>query len=64
MQGDRWRQQRDVLGALHRLAEFFGNGGDEFGRGDDPGQPGRAPERFYDSLEWLYGWTADACLDP
>jgi 2-polyprenyl-6-methoxyphenol hydroxylase-like FAD-dependent oxidoreductase len=25
---------------------------------------GRAPERFYDSLEWLYGWTADACLDP
>ncbi len=22
----------------------------------------RSPERFYDSLEWLYGWTADKCL--
>ncbi|WP_244443116.1 3-hydroxybenzoate 6-monooxygenase [Bradyrhizobium sp. Ai1a-2] len=23
---------------------------------------GRTPERFYDALEWLYGWRADACL--
>jgi salicylate hydroxylase len=23
---------------------------------------GRAPERFYDSLEWLYGWTVESCL--
>ena len=23
---------------------------------------GRAPERFYDALEWLYGWTAGRCL--
>jgi salicylate hydroxylase len=23
---------------------------------------GRPPERFYDALEWLYGWRADACL--
>ncbi|MBL8359218.1 MAG: 3-hydroxybenzoate 6-monooxygenase [Rubrivivax sp.] len=23
---------------------------------------GRTPERFYDALEWLYGWTADSCL--
>lgn len=23
---------------------------------------GRTPERFYDALEWLYGWTADRCL--
>jgi salicylate hydroxylase len=23
---------------------------------------GRAPERFYDALEWLYGWTAATCL--
>ncbi len=23
---------------------------------------GRTPERFYDSLEWLYGWTAEKCL--
>ena len=23
---------------------------------------GRTPERFYDALEWLYGWTAAACL--
>lgn len=23
---------------------------------------GRDPERFYDALEWLYGWTADTCL--
>ena len=22
----------------------------------------RTPERFYDALEWLYGWTADECL--
>lgn len=24
---------------------------------------GRSPERFYDALEWLYGWNADNCLD-
>ena len=23
---------------------------------------GRTPERFYDALEWLYGWHADSCL--
>ena len=23
---------------------------------------GRAPERFYDALEWLYGWRAERCL--
>ncbi len=23
---------------------------------------GRTPERFYDALEWLYGWHADRCL--
>ncbi|MEO8836123.1 MAG: 3-hydroxybenzoate 6-monooxygenase [Caldimonas sp.] len=23
---------------------------------------GRTPERFYDALEWLYGWTAEGCL--
>ena len=23
---------------------------------------GRSPERFYDALEWLYGWTAQDCL--
>jgi len=23
---------------------------------------GRTPERFYDALEWLYGWTAENCL--
>lgn len=23
---------------------------------------GRTPERFYDALEWLYGWRAQACL--
>jgi salicylate hydroxylase len=23
---------------------------------------GRSPERFYDALEWLYGWRADHCL--
>jgi 3-hydroxybenzoate 6-monooxygenase len=22
----------------------------------------RTPERFYDAMEWLYGWTAEACL--
>jgi salicylate hydroxylase len=25
---------------------------------------GRTPERYYDALEWLYGWTAARCLDP
>ena len=25
---------------------------------------GRTPERFYDALEWLYGWTAERCLAP
>jgi salicylate hydroxylase len=24
----------------------------------------RTPERFYDALEWLYGWTAERCLAP
>jgi len=24
----------------------------------------RAPERFYDALEWLYGWTVARCLAP
>ena len=23
---------------------------------------GRAPERFYDAMEWLYGWTVENCL--
>ncbi|HSI57875.1 MAG TPA: 3-hydroxybenzoate 6-monooxygenase [Ideonella sp.] len=23
---------------------------------------GRTPERFYDAMEWLYGWTAGNCL--
>jgi salicylate hydroxylase len=23
---------------------------------------GRSPERFYDAMEWLYGWTAQTCL--
>jgi 3-hydroxybenzoate 6-monooxygenase len=23
---------------------------------------GRTPERFYDALEWLYGWSAERCL--
>jgi salicylate hydroxylase len=23
---------------------------------------GRTPERFYDAVEWLYGWNADNCL--
>jgi 3-hydroxybenzoate 6-monooxygenase len=25
---------------------------------------GRTPERFYDALEWLYGWHAGNCLVP
>jgi salicylate hydroxylase len=24
---------------------------------------GRTPGRFYDALEWLYGWTVDKCLE-
>jgi salicylate hydroxylase len=24
---------------------------------------GRTPERFYDALEWLYGWKVATCLD-
>jgi salicylate hydroxylase len=23
---------------------------------------GRTPERYYDALEWLYGWTVEQCL--
>jgi salicylate hydroxylase len=23
---------------------------------------GRAPDRFYDALEWLYGWTVERCI--
>lgn len=25
---------------------------------------GRTPERFYDAMEWLYGWNAGNCLAP
>lgn len=25
---------------------------------------GRSPERFYDAVEWLYGWTVERCLAP
>jgi 3-hydroxybenzoate 6-monooxygenase len=25
---------------------------------------GRTPERFYDALEWLYGWNVATCLAP
>jgi 2-polyprenyl-6-methoxyphenol hydroxylase-like FAD-dependent oxidoreductase len=24
---------------------------------------GRTPEQFYDALDWLFGWSADSCLD-
>ena len=24
---------------------------------------GRSPERFYDAMEWLYGWNVGNCLD-
>jgi len=24
---------------------------------------GRTPERFFDALEWLYGWKVSNCLD-
>ena len=27
-----------------------------------PRTVGRTPERFYDAMEWLYGWNADNCL--
>jgi salicylate hydroxylase len=23
---------------------------------------GRSQERFYDAMEWLYGWNVDNCL--
>jgi salicylate hydroxylase len=23
---------------------------------------GRTPERFYDAMEWLYGWNVGNCL--
>jgi 3-hydroxybenzoate 6-monooxygenase len=23
---------------------------------------GRSPERFYDAMEWLYGWRVSNCL--
>ncbi len=25
---------------------------------------GRTPERFYDAMEWLYGWRVETCLAP
>ncbi len=25
---------------------------------------GRSPERFYDAMEWLYGWNVNNCLAP
>ncbi|WP_439520478.1 3-hydroxybenzoate 6-monooxygenase [Hydrogenophaga sp.] len=25
---------------------------------------GRTPERFYDAMEWLYGWNVETCLTP
>ena len=54
------RTARVVLSAREMGRIFHAKGVDRLVRNDL--WRGRSPERFYDALEWLYGWTAETCL--
>ncbi len=54
------RTARVVLSAREMGRIFHASGVERLVRNDL--WKGRTPERFYDAMQWLYGWTADSCL--
>ena len=54
------RTARIVLSAREMGRIFHAHGVERLVRNDL--WKGRTPERFYDAMEWLYGWTAENCL--
>ncbi|KTT20601.1 3-hydroxybenzoate 6-monooxygenase [Pseudacidovorax intermedius] len=54
------RTARVVLSAREMGRIFHAKGVERLVRNDL--WKGRSPERFYDAMEWLYGWTAATCL--
>jgi len=54
------RTARIVLSAREMGRIFHAKGVERLVRNDL--WKGRTPERFYDAMEWLYGWTVDNCL--
>ena len=54
------RTARIVLSAREMGRIFHARGVERLVRNDL--WKGRTPERFYDAMEWLYGWTVDNCL--
>ncbi|HQR12475.1 MAG TPA: 3-hydroxybenzoate 6-monooxygenase [Casimicrobiaceae bacterium] len=56
------RTARIVLSAREMGRIFHAKGVERLVRNDL--WKGRSPERYYDALEWLYGWKVDNCLAP
>jgi len=54
------RTARVVLSAREMGRIFHAKGVERLVRNDL--WKGRTPERYYDAMEWLYGWTVDNCL--
>lgn len=54
------RTARVVLSAREMGRIFHAHGVERLVRNDL--WRGRSPQRFYDALEWLYGWRVDHCL--
>ncbi|HEY2254484.1 MAG TPA: 3-hydroxybenzoate 6-monooxygenase [Variovorax sp.] len=54
------RTARVVLSAREMGRIFHAKGVERLVRNDL--WKGRSDERFYDAMEWLYGWTAERCL--
>ena len=54
------RTARVVLSAREMGRIFHARGVERLVRNDL--WKGRTPERFYDAMEWLYGWRAENCL--
>ena len=55
------RTARIVLSAREMGRVFHARGVERLVRNDL--WKGRAPERFYDAMEWLYGWKVENCLN-
>ena len=56
------RTARIVLSAREMGRIFHAQGVERLVRNDL--WKGRRPERFYDAMEWLYGWKVENCLAP
>jgi salicylate hydroxylase len=54
------RTARVVLSAREMGRLFHAKGVERLVRNDL--WKGRSQERFYDAMEWLYGWRAETCL--